>query len=71
MRCSACSGFWVGGALGVLFRDEGRTLLGFSDWLVIPACALVTMIAAPPIAWLQIYTLTALGGGDDAAKTEP
>lgn len=71
MRCVACSGFWVGGALGALCRAQGRPVLGFEDWLLLPACALVTMVAAPPIAWLQIYTLTALGGGDDAAKTEP
>jgi hypothetical protein len=71
MRCAACSGFWAGGALGALYQFRGQPALGLNpgDWLVLPACALVTMVAAPPVAWLQIYTLTALGG-DDASETE-
>jgi hypothetical protein len=70
LSCSACTGFWIGGALGLLARERGYLLLGLTDWLLLPACALVTMVAAPPLAYLQIYTLTALGGEDAEINKE-
>lgn len=66
LSCAACSGFWVGGGLGLLARARGYHLLGFEpqDWLLLPAAAAVTMILAPPFASLQIGALTELGGDD-------
>lgn len=62
LSCAACSGFWVGIGAGALARTQNYSLLGFEDWLLLPAAGAVTMVLAPVIAWLQVYTLTALGG---------
>lgn len=66
LSCSACSGFWLGGALGALARARSYALLGLSpnDWLLLPACALVCMVTAPIFSYLMVYALTALGGDD-------
>jgi hypothetical protein len=71
MSCAACSGFWIGGGLGLLARARGYGLLGMepSDWLLLPAAAAVTMVLAPITASIQISALTALSE-DDAAEED-
>lgn len=70
LGCSACSGFWVGAGIGALARWRGYGLLGLSpdDWLLLPACALVAVVATPPLAFMQVYALQALGGDEEEKR---
>ena len=68
LGCCACSGFWVGGALGWFYRSQGREVLGFEGWLLLPACAIVALVASPPVSYIQIYALQSMGLGQDGTE---
>lgn len=70
LGCVACSSFWVGGALGWLWLARGGAPLGLGDWTAIPVCALVAMIAAPPVSLLHTWSLTSLSPGDPDGAEE-
>jgi hypothetical protein len=72
LSCCACTSFWIGGAVGYACKTADYPLLGLSGWILLPACALVAMIAAPPVAFLHTYSLMALAGeapSDDVGKS--
>ena len=60
--CSACTGFWIGAAVGFLWMARGIPALGLAaDDPILPAASgVMTMVMAPIVSFLHLWALEQL-----------
>lgn len=65
LKCSACSGTWIGAALGYPLSEGGYSLLGQNGGVAYYLlCACVGMVVTPISSFLMLFALQSVEHGE-------